>query len=115
MTHANPMMRACRIVCAAGADMTQCISQPQLEAFHDGELDPSQAKAVAEHLQSCTRCSAELAEIRRISALLSGSSERSDSSEMTDIELERLHAAVDQVMAQSRRELEPFPLLKGLT
>lgn len=94
--------------------MTQCISQPQLEAFHDGELNPSQAKAVAEHLQSCTRCSAELAEIRRISALMAGD-HSIDSQEMTDIELERLHVAVDQVIARTRRMSEPFPMLKALT
>jgi len=96
--------------------MTQCISQPQLEAFHDGELDPSAAKVVAEHLQSCARCTAELAEIRRISSLLSGASAgKGDSSEMTDIELDRLHVAIDQVISRSRRETEPFPLLKALT
>jgi len=87
--------------------MTQCISQPQLEAFHDGELSPSAAKAVAEHLQSCTRCSAELSEIRKISAVMGG--ERSiDSQEMTDIELERLHIAVDQVIARTRHKPSLF-------
>jgi anti-sigma factor RsiW len=38
----------------------------RLSAFHDGELDPAAEAAVAEHLESCERCGARLAEIARL-------------------------------------------------
>lgn len=41
-----------------------------LGAYHDGELNEKQLRRVEKHLAECTACSAELEEIRSLSALL---------------------------------------------
>lgn len=38
-----------------------------LSAYHDGELSPDQADAVAEHLAACPACSAELDSLQKLS------------------------------------------------
>lgn len=38
-----------------------------LTAFYDGELEPMDQASVGEHLKSCSQCTAELADIRRLS------------------------------------------------
>ena len=43
-----------------------------LQAYHDGELDPSAAAEVAAHCESCEACRAELAELERVSRVLAG-------------------------------------------
>jgi len=45
-------------------------SHPELDAYYDGEVSPQQRRAIAEHVHSCAVCQQELAERRRLSALL---------------------------------------------
>lgn len=50
--------------------MDACAYSAELSAYHDGELDGDQLAAFEQHLRACPACQAELAQVRRISALL---------------------------------------------
>ncbi len=43
---------------------------PDLDAYYDGEVSPQQRRALAAHVNTCPVCQQELAERRRLSALL---------------------------------------------
>ncbi len=75
--------------------------EPQLVAWHDGELSPSAAQQVEEHLASCGRC------VRRSQRLLAATPEPlpPPSSQVTA----RLHAAldVDDILTEAERRGPP--------
>lgn len=55
--------------------MTACETiRGRLEAYLDGELPAGDAAAVTEHVKSCAVCGGELAELRKLEALLTASS-----------------------------------------
>jgi hypothetical protein len=43
--------------------------QPQLSAYHDGELSAAQSEAIAKHIASCSVCSAELSAIESLGSV----------------------------------------------
>jgi hypothetical protein len=47
-----------------------CKMDERLDAFHDGELSPSEATVVEEHVTTCPHCAAKLAEIRQLVQVL---------------------------------------------
>jgi anti-sigma factor RsiW len=47
--------------------MVNCDKQVRLDAYHDGELSPTEWSDVESHLRDCPSCAAELAAIRRMS------------------------------------------------
>ena len=73
--------------------MHDCQFKSRLSAYHDAELTAAEIEAVNEHLPTCATCSAELAALREVSSALS--SYQPD--EIRQIELARLHRAIDRV------------------
>lgn len=51
---------------AQPADDTPCPWMPELPAWIQGEMDPGRAMEVADHVEGCEPCSAELAELRSL-------------------------------------------------
>lgn len=70
--------------------MNDCDSQ-LLNAYHDGELAPSERATVEAHLAACEACRTELAMIRRASRLLADH----PFPELSSEQLDALHDAVD--------------------
>jgi anti-sigma factor RsiW len=71
-----------------------CDRSPQLHAYHDGQLSSADAAAMEAHLLSCLACSAELAELRGISAMFA----QAQRPRLSQIERHRLHRNLDAVM-----------------
>jgi anti-sigma factor RsiW len=74
--------------------MTDCPFNIQLEAFHDGELDPVHRAAMVEHLKTCGECSRQLAKLQALSGLFSAAPRP----ELSQIAWHRLHHRVDEAM-----------------
>jgi anti-sigma factor RsiW len=72
--------------------MHDCQFKSRLPAYHDAELSAAEIEAVNEHLPTCETCSAELAVIREVSAALA----TYQPDEISQIELSRLHCAIDR-------------------
>jgi len=68
-----------------------CEQTKQLQAFYDGELSAAERGAFEEHLLICPVCSAELAELHRVSEHLAGASIPS----LSKNALARFHRAAD--------------------
>ncbi len=47
-----------------------CERTTHVHAYHDGELSPSEAAALAAHLRDCVECSQTLVNLQRLSALV---------------------------------------------
>jgi hypothetical protein len=75
--------------------MTQCVFHPQIDAYHDGELDSQAATRFADHLSECARCREELASMESISGLFA----ELPQTRMYPIELARLHSNLDKAAA----------------
>ena len=73
--------------------MRDCQFKSRLSAYHDAELSAAEIEAVNEHLPTCEACSAELATIREVAAALASYQPE----EISQIELARLHRAIDRV------------------
>jgi hypothetical protein len=73
--------------------MLDCQFKSRLSAYHDAELSAAEIEAVNEHLPTCETCLAELATMRDVSSAL-GSYQ---AEEISQIELARLHRAIDRV------------------
>ena len=43
--------------------------QPQLSAYHDGELSAAQSEAITKHIESCSACSSELSAIKSLGSV----------------------------------------------
>jgi hypothetical protein len=71
--------------------MTECNYRSRLSAYHDGELAPQPARELERHIESCPACTAELAELRNVSALFAVFSEE----RMSRAALARAHDAVE--------------------
>jgi len=56
--------------------MDSCPNSIQVNAYHDGELSGTQRSAFEQHLARCVPCQAELAQIRRLSAVISAAPAR---------------------------------------
>lgn len=54
----------------AGRDLPCAVQGPQLAAFLDGELGPDDEQRLEAHVAGCPRCTADLAEQRRVRAAL---------------------------------------------
>jgi hypothetical protein len=89
--------------------MTQCVFHPQINAYHDGELDGQAATRFADHLGNCTACSEDLASLENISGLFGDLPE----TRMYPIELARLHSNLDKT-AGSRPAESDFLRTAGL-
>ncbi|MGA2497318.1 MAG: zf-HC2 domain-containing protein [Tepidisphaeraceae bacterium] len=50
-----------------------CDKAAQIHAYHDGELSPAARSAAQAHLRQCAECRALLADLRRLSGLLTES------------------------------------------
>jgi anti-sigma factor RsiW len=77
--------------------MSACQFQSRVEAYHDGKLPAEGRRAVEQHLARCAVCAAELAWLRSVSA----SVRRQRGDDLTALELERVHAAVDAAADES--------------
>jgi anti-sigma factor RsiW len=73
--------------------MQDCQFKSRLSAYHDAELSAAETEAVNEHLPTCETCSSELGTIREVSAALS----TYEPETISQIELARLHRAIDRV------------------
>ena len=62
-----------------------------LEAYLDGELNAENCELVEQHLKECAACTQEVAEIKRVSGMLSGYAFE----DITPDELAGIHQAVD--------------------
>jgi hypothetical protein len=71
--------------------MADCSFHPQINAYHDGELDGATARLVSEHLSTCAACREELAVVEGISRLFVAKTH----SQMLPLELARLHQRLD--------------------
>jgi hypothetical protein len=89
--------------------MTQCAFHPQINAYHDGELNGHAATRFADHLAECPACTGELASLEKISGLFSELPEP----RMYPIELARLHSNLDKAAA-SRPAESDFMRTAGL-
>jgi anti-sigma factor RsiW len=49
-----------------------CTQTTHVHAYHDGELSPAESAALAVHLRDCAECTQTLADLQRLSALMSG-------------------------------------------
>src|SRR5438093_8068424 len=74
----------------------------QLYLYLDGELAPPEANEMAQHLQTCHACQAEMAAHRRLQSLL-----RTPLPE--DEVPERLWPAIHQRLVQETRATAPWP------
>jgi anti-sigma factor RsiW len=70
-----------------------CPSVLELSAFHDHELDPVRAAAVAEHVASCAECQKTLREMDRLTELFARAAAPEPSAEAQ----KRLHRFVNQL------------------
>lgn len=48
----------------------QCERTPDIHAYHDGQVDARRAAEIEAHLERCGSCAALLADLRRLSALV---------------------------------------------
>lgn len=74
--------------------MTDCPFSQQLSAYHDGELDAHARAAFEGHLQQCSACAAQLAQLRALSGLFASAAQP----RLSQISTHRLHRTVDAVM-----------------
>src|SRR5258706_4804707 len=89
-------------VCAV---MTECDFHPQLDAYHDRELNAEARQRFEEHLKECPTCSRELSAMRAISARI----ESALPHDIDATESSRIHAVVDRVADE---QPESLPLLR---
>jgi anti-sigma factor RsiW len=90
--------------------MTDCTCHRELEPYHDGELSPDRRDALRDHVETCGDCSRELRQLRDLSDLLTPQ----DSRDMTDAELDRLHAGVSEMLEDATPATLAFPWVKAL-
>jgi anti-sigma factor RsiW len=74
----------------------QC--QSQLQAYHDGEIEPAVAHEIEAHLADCAACAAELRVLRAMSQVIQS---KLPIIEMSADAVKRLHSQVDHVMDYS--------------
>jgi anti-sigma factor RsiW len=83
---------------------SECAFQPRVGPYHDGELDADDRRAVAEHVERCAACAAELAWLQWVS----GSVAAARPAEMTGAERRRVaHAVRRAVEAEDEESDEP--------
>jgi anti-sigma factor RsiW len=74
--------------------MTNCEFTNKIEAYHDGELDPSQRALVELHLAHCDDCRHVLNRLQAMSALIASS----EQPRLSQISRYRLHQKIDAAM-----------------
>jgi anti-sigma factor RsiW len=79
--------------------MTDCPFQPQLDAYHDGELAPQAAQRLEEHLDACPACMAELREMRDLSARIRFAA---GPESIEREEARRLHATLERAIEEQQ-------------
>ena len=72
------------------------VDRQVLEAYLDGELDAAAVQRVEAHVRACDACAQELASARHATSLISDYR----FNDITDDELQRLHAAIDELQDQ---------------
>jgi anti-sigma factor RsiW len=72
--------------------MSDCPLHPQLNAYHDGELDGESASRVSEHVRQCNICRDELAAMEGMTRLFAAKPE----ARMLPLELSRLHQHLER-------------------
>jgi anti-sigma factor RsiW len=73
-----------------------CPFHPQLQLFHDAELDVARREAVEQHLGQCAECAEEMGRLRRVSQVL----DSADLPRPSDAFLIDLHRQVDAALGQ---------------
>jgi anti-sigma factor RsiW len=91
--------------------MTQCACHPDVQPYHDGEFDVERGQSLQHHVSGCDKCSRELRQLKKLSALLAIPT----TEEMTDQEIANLHRAVDGFMLDAEPRTLAFPWLKALS
>jgi anti-sigma factor RsiW len=81
--------------------MPDCPFQPQLDAYHDGELAPQAAKQLEDHLDACPACTAELRAMRALSARIRFAA---GPESIEREEARRLHATLERAMVKRESE-----------
>jgi anti-sigma factor RsiW len=82
----------------------------RVSAYHDGEMDGASILPFERHLNSCTQCAAELAELRRVSSLFSNL----DTQRMREQSIAGVHETVDHEAPPQRNLLSIGLALSGL-
>ena len=88
-----------------------CPFQPQLDAYHDGELASDARLRVERHLATCPACATDLADLRELSTGITTAADRP--APITSAESHRLHDAVDHAEDDAPYSL-PFLRTAGL-
>jgi anti-sigma factor RsiW len=71
--------------------MSNCSFNPQLDAYHDGELTADARAAFESHLRDCPACSEQLAQLRAMSQMFANAPQL----RLSQIALHRLHGRID--------------------
>lgn len=74
--------------------MATCPFGEHLSAYHDGQLDERQRSEIERHLPNCPSCSAELGQLRDLSAMFASAPR----ARLSQIAMHRLHARVEEAM-----------------
>jgi hypothetical protein len=88
-------------------DAQHALERPEAAGWALGALDPDDAAAFEEHLQSCEQCQAEAAEFAPVARSLALAAPAAEPP--PDLELKTLAAVQYAVMAESREQSEPQP------
>ena len=73
--------------------MSDCPTQPQIEAYHDGELSPEVAAQVQMHLIECASCRAELRHLQAMTQFVQSFAPV----ELSNAAMGRLHEQVEDL------------------
>ncbi len=76
----------------------RCDFESQVEAYHDGELQPSRVDLFEDHVQTCVACAAQLRSLQAISDLVAASH---TTPQMSYDALQRVHDEIDRTMDRS--------------
>lgn len=91
--------------------MSQCSYQISLDAYHDGQMPPEQARELERHLPGCAACSAELTRLSQLSQLLIATRPEG----IRPDELTRAHEAVKEIEHSATDDRGIIRLMAGLS
>jgi len=86
----------------------RCEFEAQVEAYHDGELEPARVDLFEDHVQTCSACAAQLRSLQSMTDLIAANLE-SHRPPMSYDALQRVHDEIDSTMDRSL-----LPLTRGL-
>jgi anti-sigma factor RsiW len=82
--------------------MNPCPVQSQLDAFHDGELQPVAREEIADHLGRCSTCARRVESLRHLSGLFGELKGQVARQTIEPGELSAIHEAVDATASPMR-------------